>query len=205
MNCLRYIKNINSEWFLQENYVSEWWKILDVDFDDNTDIKVVQKYIKKYAIGYCNEINIGNILNTNKYAIMFKKDEFKFWSQIENKFIIIKEDSLIGKKYGRLTVIERVENYISPNGQTAIRLKCICDCGNEKIVVKGSLINGLVKSCGCLVQETSLKNIKKARDSNNFKNRNQEEFVKEKFTTHITLNKIYKTWNINIKVNNITI
>lgn len=53
---------------------------------------------------------------------------------------------LTGKKYNKLTVIERAEN--TKNGQS--RWKCICECGNTTIVASSNLKNGEVKSCGCL-------------------------------------------------------
>lgn len=56
---------------------------------------------------------------------------------------------LTGKKFGKLTVICRVEN--NKHGQP--QWKCICDCGNETIVVGQKLRKGITKSCGCLVYE----------------------------------------------------
>lgn len=53
---------------------------------------------------------------------------------------------ITGKKYGRLTVIRRLEN--APKG--VVRWECKCDCGNVAIVRSGDLKNGAVKSCGCL-------------------------------------------------------
>ena len=61
---------------------------------------------------------------------------------------------LTGRKFGRLTVIKRAEDYISPNGSKAPQWLCECECGNEIIVVGGRLTkkNG-TKSCGCLQKE----------------------------------------------------
>ena len=56
---------------------------------------------------------------------------------------------MIGKKYGRLTVIARAEN--SAEGRA--RWLCKCDCGNEKIVLGKHLRNGSTQSCGCLNKE----------------------------------------------------
>jgi hypothetical protein len=43
---------------------------------------------------------------------------------------------LIGMKFGKLTVVGKAENYISPKGRKTSRWKCICDCGNpEEIIV----------------------------------------------------------------------
>lgn len=52
---------------------------------------------------------------------------------------------LVGMKFGKLTVIERAQ---SIKGRTAF--KCICDCGNTKVVKSGLLISGKTRSCGCL-------------------------------------------------------
>lgn len=55
---------------------------------------------------------------------------------------------LTGKKFKHLTVVKRVEDYISPKGQHATQWWCRCDCGNE-LAVKGSdLRTGKVISCG---------------------------------------------------------
>lgn len=56
---------------------------------------------------------------------------------------------LTGKRFGRLTVIERADDYISPNGVTAVKWKCLCDCGNVTEVRANDLRNGTIKSCGC--------------------------------------------------------
>lgn len=54
---------------------------------------------------------------------------------------------LIGKKIGRLTVLENVGK---ENGYTLWR--CKCDCGNEK-VVSGKYLGKGTRSCGCLSRE----------------------------------------------------
>ena len=65
----------------------------------------------------------------------------------------MKASDLTGKRFGRLIVIERAENYISPQGQARKRWLCKCDCGNDVIVPASALINGESKSCGCLQKE----------------------------------------------------
>lgn len=52
--------------------------------------------------------------------------------------------NVIGKKFNRLTVIERAYR---PYPGTFFR--CRCDCGNETIVVSQKLRFGSTKSCGC--------------------------------------------------------
>lgn len=56
-----------------------------------------------------------------------------------------KAENLLGKRYGKLSVIKRVEN---KNGR--VRWLCKCDCGNEKIITAKSLKSGHIKSCGCV-------------------------------------------------------
>lgn len=58
--------------------------------------------------------------------------------------------NLIGKRFGKLVVVNRAKNYISPSGQSQIRYECNCDCGNIVTVMATSLTQGLVHSCGCL-------------------------------------------------------
>ena len=49
-----------------------------------------------------------------------------------------------------LLVLRRVEDYItSENGRARPQFLCQCDCGNQKIIQKDSLMNGTI-SCGCL-------------------------------------------------------
>lgn len=52
----------------------------------------------------------------------------------------------VGQKYGKLTILERLHD--SGNGQYLVR--CICDCGQEKITKLGNLRKGGVTSCGCI-------------------------------------------------------
>jgi hypothetical protein len=56
---------------------------------------------------------------------------------------------LTGQRFGRLTVVSRVENI---KDRTA--WLCRCDCGKEKIVRGYSLRLGDTKSCGCYHGET---------------------------------------------------
>lgn len=62
---------------------------------------------------------------------------------------------LTGQRFGRLTVIERVE---TPTGHgRAARWKCVCDCGNITEKPTTSMLrSGQSTSCGCLRQERSL-------------------------------------------------
>ena len=67
-----------------------------------------------------------------------------------------KRNNLIGKKFGRLTVIDYAPDYVSPSGNRLVRWKCKCDCGNEKDVISSDLTSGKTLSCGCLQKDVAL-------------------------------------------------
>ena len=54
--------------------------------------------------------------------------------------------NLIGKKFGKLTILEMSMERGNAN---QIKYKCICDCGKEHITSGESIRSGKSKSCGC--------------------------------------------------------
>lgn len=54
---------------------------------------------------------------------------------------------IIGQKFNRLTVVEEYKKL------TPRKIRCICDCGNEIIALKTSVMAGATQSCGCLQSE----------------------------------------------------
>lgn len=57
--------------------------------------------------------------------------------------------SLIGQRFGRLTVIDL--DYITDHGNSY--WTCECDCGTMKSVARFHLLNGHATSCGCYKKE----------------------------------------------------
>lgn len=55
--------------------------------------------------------------------------------------------------FGKLTVVERCEDYVSPQGHHKTRWLCKCDCGNICFVQGERLRRGHTQSCGCLHKE----------------------------------------------------
>lgn len=55
-------------------------------------------------------------------------------------------NSLVGKKYGRLTILSR-------DGRLPGNVWCLCDCGNTVSKKLGNVVRGITKSCGCLRKE----------------------------------------------------
>lgn len=68
---------------------------------------------------------------------------------------------LTNKRFGRLVVINRAEDYISPKGKHFVCWLCKCDCGNEVVVNGNSLRRKATQSCGCLQKEIVAKQSKK--------------------------------------------
>lgn len=53
----------------------------------------------------------------------------------------------IGKKYGKLLILEEVESPFNKKwGKT---VKCQCDCGNQKVIPFYHMLIGSIKTCGC--------------------------------------------------------
>lgn len=65
----------------------------------------------------------------------------------------------VGKKYGKLTILELCDVVPREKGKKRINRKCICkcECGTIKTVFLGGLKNGDIKSCGCLAKEAQQK------------------------------------------------
>lgn len=57
---------------------------------------------------------------------------------------------LIGKRFGKLTVIKEVEPIIRKSGKPVRQWLCQCDCGNQVIVQHTYLTTGDTQSCGCI-------------------------------------------------------
>lgn len=58
---------------------------------------------------------------------------------------------LSGRQFGRLLVVSRDKE--SYRGKT--RWLCKCDCGNEKVIVGQSLLQGSSKTCGCYLKDVN--------------------------------------------------
>lgn len=66
--------------------------------------------------------------------------------------------SLVGQRFGRLTVLEKIEP-LDPVVKKMTRYRCRCDCGNIKDVNACHLKSGGTKSCGCLHVENGTRNL----------------------------------------------
>jgi hypothetical protein len=63
---------------------------------------------------------------------------------------------IVGQRFGRLLVLGK-----APPRNHRSMVYCCCDCGKEKIIGKTYLLDGRVKSCGCIRDEVAIFNIVK--------------------------------------------
>lgn len=65
----------------------------------------------------------------------------------------VRED-LVGRTFGRWTVLEKAPTRVSPSGKTRSTMyRCRCECGTVKDVGARALKTGMSQSCGCLQKE----------------------------------------------------
>ena len=83
---------------------------------------------------------------------------------------------LTGKRFGKLVVLSRGEDYVSPKDQIKPRWLCKCDCHNEDenpiLIVGQDLRSGKVISCGCYKKERKKKSKLKYLIGERHKNEN---------------------------------
>lgn len=82
-------------------------------------------------------------------GLNLKNGHIKSCGCYRKEFSSKKIDDLTGKRFGKLVVLERADNTISPCGQPQTQWKCRCDCGNVIAVRAQLLKSGKTKSCGC--------------------------------------------------------
>lgn len=71
----------------------------------------------------------------------------------------MKFKDLTGEKFGRLTVIKRIEDHYYQSGRHDVRYQCQCDCGEFVDVLGIHLRSGHTSSCGCYRVDTSRENM----------------------------------------------
>lgn len=60
----------------------------------------------------------------------------------------LKFKDLSGQKFGKLTVIKRIEDAVLSSGVNKVQYQCICDCGNTVNVLADNLRQDNTRSCG---------------------------------------------------------
>ena len=107
-------------------------------------VSEIGEVVKWKCLCECGNYHIVNAVNLVKGftkscgCIRAKKTEIK----VKNT------ESMVGKKYGKLTVISKTDER---NAHNDILLLCKCDCGKYHKTVGSRLKHGQTKSCGCIV------------------------------------------------------
>lgn len=80
---------------------------------------------------------------------------------------------IIGKRFGKLVVIELLPRERDAKGNLVLvgtgypappKYRCQCDCGNQSIVSRHSLLTLTTKSCGCLKKSQASSLLKRFRN-----------------------------------------
>lgn len=90
------------------------------------------------VVWYC-KCNCGGYVYANTYSLRCGDR-----TQCNYHF----ENNIIGKKFGKLTVLENMG--ILSNGRNGFLCKCDCNPDKRIVVTGTSLLNGTTQSCGCL-------------------------------------------------------
>ena len=106
---------------------------------------VIEEDVNRKGHVIC-QCDCGNVTIVSRHNLISEKTRSCGCLQKESRYAKIND--LTGQKFGRLLVIDRVENQ---NGN--IRYLCKCDCGTEKIFYAENLRRGLTTSCGCFRKE----------------------------------------------------
>lgn len=97
---------------------------------------------------------------------------------------------LTGQKFGRLTVLKKVQSVRYGNTSW----KCLCECGNTTITTTGALRSGACKSCGCLHRETASLQGKSSGKHNLTNTRLYRIWTNMKTRCYNKNNKNYERW-----------
>jgi len=88
----------------------------------------------------------------------------------------LRSEDITGKKYGRITVLERTDKFQNHHSIWV----CKCECGNIKEISKNSLTSGNTVSCGCFHKEQLVI----SADKHLNKILTTEEFIKKSKKAH---------------------
>lgn len=125
------------------------WTILDFVSDSKT-----HKFKCKCDCGALKLVNVYNLLTgKSKDCGCGRKATLS----------TLKASSLVGKKFGKLLVIEELPERTK---YKRLQYKCVCDCGREIIAHSLSLLSGHTASCGCLLSYYNMVIAKLLTDKN---------------------------------------
>jgi hypothetical protein len=126
-------------------------------------LTVGESFKKKKRTYYHCMCECGNCVDVDHYALRDKKRvDCGRHNKIKRPNRIV---DMRGYTVGRLTVLdEEPIRHITSGGNTIIKWKCRCACGNIIEISTASLKQGKTKSCGCLGAERSNMTVEEYRD-----------------------------------------
>lgn len=132
---------------LQKNNIGQL-KVLSIDKERNK------------AHIHCLQCNKDSYIPLDNLIDMYKKKKVSYTCGLngcsytrQNKHSQIYHNVKNGDRFGKLTILKRIENKIakSKNGYSSIPMfLCKCDCGNVVSVQGRYLLNQSTRSCGCM-------------------------------------------------------
>lgn len=145
---------------------------------------------KNMAYVHCLQCKKKNYLPLDKVIEMYRKKRVSYTCGIDgcsytrnSKASQSYNGIKAGDKFGKLTVIKRIENKISKTEKSFSSIPmflCQCECGNTVEVQGRYLINGSTKSCGC-------------KKTKNFDTKSSYKHIREQNNGELLYN-IYRKW-----------
>lgn len=108
----------------------------------NTSGKKSRRFLFQCDCGNTANIGLAQVRNNGTVSCGCRMRE------AQQEYVQSKKLKLIGKKFGRLTVLKETEPYQYDSGRTTRQFLCRCKCGNEVVKVIEGLASGKFTSCG---------------------------------------------------------
>jgi len=120
-------------------------------------IKKVKNTNKNKSAKWLCKCDCGNEVEVLSYSLL--NFHTRSCGCLRKETCSLKSLDLCGKKFGRLTVVEKLSKR---NKFKQVVWKCLCDCGNISYQVTCHLRSGDVTSCGCYASEQTSKRFRKS-------------------------------------------
>ena len=114
--------------------------------------KTVNPKSKAREIFWMCECECGNSLIVSTTDLTSGKTS-QCWDCCSTSSGKTRRKSIVGNKFGRLTVIEMIYGVTTNSGKKISHCKCLCDCGNVVVRARDTLFSSKTPSCGCARKE----------------------------------------------------
>lgn len=136
---------------MEDKYIGQKYNRLTIiSYSRTTTSPSGRKYKRYLCQCECGEITECELYNITTGAV---KSCGCLAKEIQEQKML---NEMIGKKFGRLTVLSKIESHVSDSGRVCSVWHCKCDCGNECNIRGTQLRSGKTQSCGCLQKERTI-------------------------------------------------